>query len=99
MSVPAAKALSPAPVMISAFTAGSAAIASQQVISPWYIAKVSALRACGRLRDDPGDPGLVGGEQQLVGGGRGTHRRSSGVQATVSRTTPRSIRPSISEAV
>jgi hypothetical protein len=50
MSVPDAKALSPAPVRISALSEESSLAARQ--ISPRrsYIAKVNALRACGRLK-------------------------------------------------
>ncbi len=50
MSVPAAKAFSPAPVMTSALTDLSSWIRRHCVTSPSYIAKVSALRAWGRLR-------------------------------------------------
>src|SRR4051794_21144190 len=50
MSVPAAKAFSPAPVMITALIPASASILPASVIRPSYIAKVRALRACGRFR-------------------------------------------------
>ena len=50
MSVPEANALSPAPVRISALIDRSALMASQ-IEAIWsYIAKVIALRACGRLK-------------------------------------------------
>ena len=50
MSVPEANALSPAPVMISALIERSALMLSQITAICSYIAKVSALRACGRLK-------------------------------------------------
>jgi hypothetical protein len=50
MSVPDAKALSPAPVRIRTFRLSSVLAASQISASRSYIAKVSALRACGRLK-------------------------------------------------
>ncbi len=50
MSVPAANALSPAPVRINTLRARSVLAASQISASRSYIAKVSALRACGRLK-------------------------------------------------
>src|SRR4051812_38101382 len=50
MSVPAAKALSPAPVRIIALTDGSWSSASQICAIRSYIANVRALRACGRLK-------------------------------------------------
>ena len=49
MSVPAAKALSPAPVTTSALMPLPAAPA-QISARPSYMAKVRALRACGRLK-------------------------------------------------
>jgi hypothetical protein len=49
MSVPAAKAFSPAPVMTMARNGPSGSIPSQISRSRAYISKVSALRACGRF--------------------------------------------------
>ena len=49
MSVPAAKALSPAPVTTRHFT-GPSSVAERQIsASRSYMAKVRALRACGRF--------------------------------------------------
>ncbi len=50
MSVPDANALSPVPVRIIALIERSAFTVSQIVAICSYIAKVSALRACGRLK-------------------------------------------------
>src|SRR5579872_7409140 len=50
MSVPEANALSPAPVMINALIERSALMLSQIEAICSYMAKVSALRACGRLK-------------------------------------------------
>ncbi len=50
MSVPAAKALSPAPVITSALASCVIPMRPQISATPSYIAKVSALRACGRLK-------------------------------------------------
>ena len=49
MSVPAAKALSPAPVITRALTSWVWPTRPQISAKPSYIAKVRALRACGRL--------------------------------------------------
>ena len=50
MSVPEANALSPVPVRIIALIERSALTLSQIAAICSYIAKVSALRACGRLK-------------------------------------------------
>ena len=50
MSVPDANALSPVPVRIIALIERSALTVSQIAAICSYIAKVSALRACGRLK-------------------------------------------------
>src|SRR4051794_8725281 len=50
MSVPDANALSPAPVRTSTLRLSSEFAASQISARRSYIAKVSALRACGRLK-------------------------------------------------
>ena len=50
MSVPEANALSPAPVRISALIERSALISRQISAMRSYMAKVMALRACGRLK-------------------------------------------------
>ena len=50
MSVPAAKALSPAPVNSIALIERSPFASSQISARRSYIAKVSAFRACGRLK-------------------------------------------------
>ena len=50
MSVPAANAFSPAPVSTRARRLGAAVCAAQISARRSYIAKVSALRACGRLK-------------------------------------------------
>ena len=50
MSVPAAKARPPAPVMISARRLPSVGAVAQISPSRSYISKVSALCACGRLK-------------------------------------------------
>ena len=50
MSVPDANALSPVPVRIIALIERSALTVSQIAAIRSYIANVSALRACGRLK-------------------------------------------------
>ena len=50
MSVPAAKAFSPMPVRISTRMDGSSWASAQISARRSYIGKVSALRACGRLK-------------------------------------------------
>jgi hypothetical protein len=50
MSVPAAKARSPAPRMIMTFSEPSSGTVSQISRSRSYMAKVKALRAAGRLK-------------------------------------------------
>jgi hypothetical protein len=50
MSVPEAKALSPAPCSTSTLIVRSRLASSQMAASRSYIAKVKALRACGRLK-------------------------------------------------
>jgi len=50
MSVPAAKALSPAPVTTMTLASPVLPMRSQMSARPRYMAKVSALRACGRLK-------------------------------------------------
>jgi hypothetical protein len=50
MSVPAAKALSPAPRSTSARTAPSVGGGLADLGQPAYMPKVRALRACGRLK-------------------------------------------------
>ena len=50
MSVPEANAFSPVPVRIIALIERSALTVSQIAAICSYIAKVSALRACGRLK-------------------------------------------------
>ena len=65
MSVPAAKALSPAPVMTSALTSRVMAIRPQISAKPSYIAKVRALRGLRPVEGDPADLAALVEEQFL----------------------------------